>query len=112
MSNSSVPAVPAGSSAKLVTLEQVESLGRRHPRAHQPPSPADVATICYTSGTTGVPKGALLLPERACDLRACAGGAFALRGRRAQLAGLAAVQLPRAQGRRAGQALQPLPPDP
>jgi len=36
---------------------QVESLGRRHPKAHVPPRPSDVATICYTSGTTGTPKG-------------------------------------------------------
>jgi len=36
---------------------QVQSLGRRHPRVHIPPHPSDTATICYTSGTTGTPKG-------------------------------------------------------
>lgn len=30
---------------------------------HTPPSPKDVATLCYTSGTTGNPKGALLSHE-------------------------------------------------
>jgi long-chain acyl-CoA synthetase len=38
----------------------VQAAGRRHVRSHVPPAPSDVATICYTSGTTGVPKGAVL----------------------------------------------------
>ncbi|KAF5825675.1 hypothetical protein DUNSADRAFT_7642, partial [Dunaliella salina] len=55
-----LPEVPAGSNCRVVSLEQVESLGRRHARAHIPPKPSDIATLCYTSGTTGVPKGVML----------------------------------------------------
>lgn len=42
-------------------MEEIESLGRAHPSPHIPPSPSDKISVCYTSGTTGMPKGAVLL---------------------------------------------------
>lgn len=56
----SLPSAPPGCKARVVELATVLRAGREHPRAHIPPSPADTATLCYTSGTTGVPKGAVL----------------------------------------------------
>ncbi|CAG8563810.1 8706_t:CDS:10 [Funneliformis caledonium] len=44
----------------LLSFSEVEKLGKNNPRKHNPPSPNNIACICYTSGTTGVPKGALL----------------------------------------------------
>ncbi|CAI2191239.1 3162_t:CDS:10, partial [Funneliformis geosporum] len=44
----------------LLSFNEVEKLGEKNPRKHNPPSPNNIACICYTSGTTGVPKGALL----------------------------------------------------
>ncbi|KAH9817211.1 hypothetical protein DFH28DRAFT_1081430 [Melampsora americana] len=38
-----------------------EAIGRENPSAHIPPSPSSIMSICYTSGTTGLPKGAILL---------------------------------------------------
>lgn len=55
-----LPRVPPGLKAQVVTLEAVAAAGREHPRAHIPPLPQDTATLCYTSGTTGIPKGAIL----------------------------------------------------
>jgi long-chain acyl-CoA synthetase len=53
------------SGLELVSFARVEAVGAesiatsgRH--KHSPPSPDDVATFCYTSGTTGNPKGALI----------------------------------------------------
>jgi long-chain acyl-CoA synthetase len=38
-----------------------EGMATAPPRTkHEPPAPHDVATFCYTSGTTGDPKGALI----------------------------------------------------
>lgn len=55
-----LPDTPAGSSARLLTLDRVRAMGYRHPHPHRPPQPSDVALLNYTSGTTGVPKGAVL----------------------------------------------------
>jgi len=45
---------------KVYTLPQLERIGADNPYPHTPPSSQDIATFCYTSGTTGNPKGALI----------------------------------------------------
>ncbi|PRP79082.1 hypothetical protein PROFUN_13144 [Planoprotostelium fungivorum] len=45
---------------RLYGFGEVEALGIKFPRAHIRPRPEHVASLCYTSGTTGHPKGAIL----------------------------------------------------
>ncbi|XP_066956154.1 long-chain-fatty-acid--CoA ligase 1 isoform X2 [Macrobrachium rosenbergii] len=44
-------------------FEEIESLGAASDIPELPPQPEDLSTICYTSGTTGNPKGVMLTHE-------------------------------------------------
>jgi long-chain acyl-CoA synthetase len=41
-------------------IRDVEAIGEAAPRPYHPPEPTDIATVNYTSGTTGNPKGVVL----------------------------------------------------
>ncbi|KAM9357149.1 long-chain-fatty-acid--CoA ligase 1-like [Symphorus nematophorus] len=44
----------------ILSLEEMEAIGKAHHQQPVPPQPEDMAVICFTSGTTGNPKGAML----------------------------------------------------
>ncbi|NXM17746.1 ACSL5 ligase, partial [Ploceus nigricollis] len=45
---------------EILSLQEVEELGRNNIREPVPPKPEDLSVVCFTSGTTGNPKGAML----------------------------------------------------
>ncbi|NXL61472.1 ACSL1 ligase, partial [Chordeiles acutipennis] len=45
---------------EVFSMREMEELGRAHRQKPMPPKPEDLAVICFTSGTTGNPKGAMI----------------------------------------------------
>ncbi|KGL98654.1 Long-chain-fatty-acid--CoA ligase 1 [Charadrius vociferus] len=45
---------------EVFSMREIEELGRAHRQKPIPPKPEDLAVICFTSGTTGNPKGAMI----------------------------------------------------
>ncbi|KAK2866455.1 hypothetical protein Q7C36_002511 [Tachysurus vachellii] len=48
---------------EILSLKDVEALGKDNLRKPIPPKPEDLSIVCFTSGTTGDPKGAMLTHE-------------------------------------------------
>ncbi len=49
----------------VTAFGDVEKVGQQHPCTHGSPKADDILTICFTSGTTGFPKGAILTHSNA-----------------------------------------------
>ncbi|KAM4623404.1 long-chain-fatty-acid--CoA ligase 5 [Polymixia lowei] len=47
----------------IFSMQDVETLGENNLQKPKPPKPEDLSIICFTSGTTGNPKGAMLTHE-------------------------------------------------
>ncbi|XP_033974686.1 long-chain-fatty-acid--CoA ligase 5 [Trematomus bernacchii] len=47
----------------IVSMQDVEALGKSNHQEPIPPKPEDLSIVCFTSGTTGNPKGAMLTHE-------------------------------------------------
>ena len=50
----------SGKHFKIIKFQDLLRVGQENPKSHIPPRPGQLCKICYTSGTTGVPKGVMI----------------------------------------------------
>ncbi|CAH0520536.1 unnamed protein product [Peronospora belbahrii] len=65
--------VAAAKNIELKSMNDLELMGRAEPLPADPPLPTDISTLCYTSGTTGDPKGVILLHRNFAIISTLAG---------------------------------------
>lgn len=58
--NEHLPTLPSTSGVKIISYSELLDQGHSNIKPFFSPKPEDTATICYTSGTTGTPKGVVL----------------------------------------------------
>ena len=56
----SLPASASGFGCDVLKFQDLLKIGQANPKSHVPPRPSQLCKICYTSGTTGVPKGVMI----------------------------------------------------